>query len=322
MTNLRLAGLLLVLGVAIGSWTLTCAAWRAERVMAGVVPLDPRDFPNFSIVTLGTGGAYENPDRRGPCTAIALGDRVVLVDAGRGVAESLRAASIPVAQPDTVFLTSLLAENTVGLDDLLLTGWLGGRDHPLRLVGPTGTGALAAALEASHRAGIAARVETLGLPETAARFEVFEVAGGWAGEAGEMSVRAGALPGGPLPALAWRFEARGKSVVVAGTGWAPDPLIGFARAADVLVHEAGFVPTPELAEQIGLTTEPGRLLREAALHTSIDDVGGLATRAGVKTLVLVRLRPPPVYDIQITGLVDDHFSGRILIADDGDEITP
>ena len=40
------------------------------------------------------------------------------------------------------------------------------------------------------------------------------------------------------------------------------------------------------------------------------------------TLVLVRLRPPPVYDIQITSEVDDDFSGRILIADDGDEIRP
>ena len=42
----------------------------------------------------------------------------------------------------------------------------------------------------------------------------------------------------------------------------------------------------------------------------------------METLVLVRLRPPPVYDVQITGLVDDDFSGRIVIADDGDEITP
>ncbi len=137
-----------------------------------------------------------------------------------------------------------------------------------------------------------------------------------------MSIRAGALPGGPLAALAWRFEAGGRSVVVAGTGWAPDALIDFAREADVLIHEAAFVPTPELAEQIGLAVEPERLRREAALHTSIDDVGGLATRAGVETLVLVRLRPPPVYDIQLTSLIDDEFPGRIVIADDGDEITP
>ena len=36
-------------------------------------------------------------------------------------------------------LSSLLPENTVGLDDLLLTGWLDGREAPLRVVGPAGT---------------------------------------------------------------------------------------------------------------------------------------------------------------------------------------
>ena len=70
---------------------------------------------------LGTGGGYENPDRRGPALALGLGADVVLVDAGRGVAEGLRAAQIPVAQPRLVVLTSLLPENTVGLDDLLQT---------------------------------------------------------------------------------------------------------------------------------------------------------------------------------------------------------
>ena len=31
---------------------------------------------------------------------------------------------IPVHQPNTVLLTSLMPENTVGLDDLVLTGWI------------------------------------------------------------------------------------------------------------------------------------------------------------------------------------------------------
>ena len=71
-----------------------------------------------------------------------------------------------------------------------------------------------------------------------------------------------------------------------------------------------------------MPVEPERLRREAAFHTGIDEVGGLARRAGVETLVLVRLRPPPVYDIQLTSVIADEFPGRIVIADDGDEITP
>jgi ribonuclease BN (tRNA processing enzyme) len=227
-----------------------------------------------------------------------------------------------VAQPRSVYLTSLLPENTVGLDDLLLTGWLAGREAPVRLVGPAGTHALAEHLIAAHQPAIRAQAEALGLPETGAGFETLEIEDGWSEARGELSLRAGALPGGPLPALAYRFEAGGRSVVVAPTGWAHDALVGFARGAHVLVHEAAFVPTPDLAAEIGLDVNTERLRREAVLHTSIEAVGDLARRAGVETLVLVRLRPPPVYDLQITGLVDDRFGGRIAIAEDGDEITP
>ncbi|NIY12011.1 MAG: hypothetical protein GWN02_28750, partial [Gemmatimonadetes bacterium] len=121
MMNLRLVAFFVVLAVVIASWALTCAARRADRVIAGVAPLDPRAFARLTLVTLGTGGAYENPNRAGPCIALALGDEIALVDAGRAVAEALRGAKIPVAQPRSVYLTSLLPENTVGLDDLLLT---------------------------------------------------------------------------------------------------------------------------------------------------------------------------------------------------------
>ena len=41
----------------------------------------------------------------------------------------------------------------------------------------------------------------------------------------------------------------------------------------------------------------------------------------MKTLVLVRLRPPPVYDLQVTSVVDDRYEGRVIVAEDGDTIT-
>jgi ribonuclease BN (tRNA processing enzyme) len=165
-------------------------------------------------------------------------------------------------------------------------------------------------------------VEALGLPPEGADFAPEEIDDGWSHERDGLRVRAGALPGGPLEAFAYRFETDGRSVVVAGTGWAPAALVAFAAGAHVLVHEAAFIPDPETAAEIGVDEDPDRLRREIALHTRIEEVGGLAQRAGVKTLVLVRLRPPPVYDIQITSDVNDVFGGAIVIPDDGDEITP
>jgi len=322
VTQLRVVALLVVFAVVLASWVLTCVAWQADRVIAGVAPLDPRSFDAFTLVTVGTGGAHANPRRLGPATAVARGERIALVDAGRGVAEALRASKIPASQPERVYLTNLLPENTVGLDDLLASGWLDGRSVPLEVVGPPGTAALTSALEAAHATGLAARARALDLPQDGARLAAREVADGFTEEWGGVVARAAGIPGGPLPALGWRFEADGRSAVVSGTGWAPEALLALARSADVLVHEAVFIPTAELAAQAELEVTPEQLEREARVHTSIDAVATLAQRAGVSTLVLVRLRPPPVLALQLTSQIDDTFAGRIVVADDGDEIRP
>ena len=318
----RVAGLAIALAVGVLSWMLTCAAWQFDRVAAGVLPLDPRGFERLTLVTLGTAGAAEDHNRRGTAIAVGVGERVVLVDAGRGVAEALRAAEIPVSQPEAVLLTNLLPENTVGLDDLLAAAWLAGRREPLLLVGPPGTAALADAVVAAVAPGSVARARALGDDETPPAFDAVEVASEWEASRGGLALSAGALPGGPLPALAWRVAAGGRSAVIGGTGWGSEVLERFARGAELLVHDAGYVPTAEEARELGVEEDPERLAREAELLTHLDEVGAIARRAGVGALVLVRLRPPPVYDLQITMRVDDHFEGRIAVAQDGDEFTP
>jgi ribonuclease BN (tRNA processing enzyme) len=301
---------------------LTWAAGRYDDVTAGFLPLEPRSFERLTVLTLGTGGTQEDHNRRGPATALAVDDTLVLVDAGRGAADSLRAARIPASQPGTVLLTSLLPENTVGLDDLLAMGWSAGRREPVRLVGPPGTGELARAVEAGARPGIEARARGLGLETGDIGFTVVEIGDGWRARLGPLEVRAGGLPEGPTPALAYRFSWRDRSAVVGGTGWSPDALVALADGANLLVHEAVFVPTPEMVEELALEADPELLRREAALHTTLDAVGELARRARVGSLVLVRLRPPPVFALQITSVVDDTYDGRITVAGDGDEFTP
>jgi ribonuclease Z len=321
-SSFRVVGFAIAFGVAAASWALTCAAWRFDRVAAGVVPLDPREFPRLTLLVLGSGGAHPDPNRRGPALALAQGREIALVDAGRGVAESLRSVKIPVSQPGVVVLTSLLPENTVGLDDLLAARALAGAQAPLRLYGPPGTAALARELSAALRPGLRALRAEQGQEGEPPGFEARDVEDGFELEHGEMKLRAGALPGGPTPALAWRFEWRGRTALVTSAGWSAEALVAQARGANLWVHEAVLLPTPEQARELGIEEHPEQLLREAALHTGVSAVGELAQRAGIETLVLVRLRPPPVYDLQITSLVDDAFDGRVVVAEDGEELTP
>jgi len=321
-TNIRLVGLGLIFAVGAGAWALTCAAWRFDRVAAGVVPLDPREFARLTVVVLGSGGPHPDPNRRGPAVALGAGKDVVLVDAGRGVAEGLRAAKLPVTQPGIVLLSSLLPENAVGLDDLLAARWQAGETAPLRLYGPPGTAALARELESALRSSGRSLWGALGIAGDPPGLEAHEVEDGFSLAQGDLSLRAAALPGGPVPALAWRAEWRGRIAFVSSVGFAPDVLAREARGANLWLHEAVTLPTPEQVKEFGIEADPERLQHEAALWTSIAQSGVLAQRAGTDTLVLVRLWPPPVYALQVTSQVDDTFDGRVVVADDGEEITP
>jgi ribonuclease Z len=320
--NLRFVGFALALAVGVASWVLTCMAWRFDRVAAGFLPLEPRSFAQLTVVVLGTAAAGEDPNRRGTSIAAAAGEEVVLVDAGRGVAEALRAAKIPPSQPAAVLFTSLLPENTVGLDDLLASAWLAGRRAPLRVVGPPGTAALAQHVVANISAGVVARSRALGDDPAPPALVAIEVADGAQEMLGGLAVRAGGLSGGPLPALAWRIEANARSAVVGGTGWDGAALEALAQGADLLLHDANHVPTREEAAAASLAVEPERLAREAAIYTDFAEVGAIARRAGVGALVLIRMRQPAVLDLQITTRVDDEFDGKIAVAHDGDEFTP
>jgi ribonuclease Z len=298
-----------------------CARSVVRDQIAAVAALDPRSFDALTLVVVGSGGAYENPQRHGPAVAVGLGPRIVLVDAGRGVAEGLRAVTIPVAQPDTVFLTSLLPENVVGLDDLLYTGWLAPRTAPVRLIGPPGTRALAEALMRAHAGGVAALTESLALPADGALLSALEVGDGWSEDRDGLAVRVAALPGGPLPALAFRFEAKGRSAVVSGVGWGGDALVPFASGAGALVLEALHRPSLDGAIEAG-GEDAERLRREGALHASLEDAASVASRAGVGTLVLVRLRPPPILAWQFERAAGAGFAGKVVVAADGEEIVP
>ncbi len=320
--NARLTLLATLLTLLALGWVGACVILRAAQVGELVMPLEDREFDSLEVVTVGTGGPYENPERLGPTLAIGWDNHVLLVDAGRGTAEALRHSGIPVSQPRTILLTNLLPYNTMGLDDLIFTGWLVGREEPLQLIGPPGTRAFAENLLAAHRPGSTAHGQSLGLPGEAVKLDVTEVRGGWSEQRDGLSIRAGELRGGPTPGLAWRFDRNGKSVVVAGMGWDPDALVSLASGVDMLVHEAVYVPPPEDIEDAGVIADPERLRREAALHTSILDVGALASRARVGTLVLVRMRPPPFFPLQARMIVDDHFDGTIEVPDDGDSFSP
>jgi ribonuclease Z len=316
----RLLLIAVVAAIAMAGWFATWGMWRYGDAVRDLGPIATRQFETPTLILLGTGGETENPSRLGPALGFASGSTVLLIDAGRGVAGKLRAASIALAQPTSVYLTSLLPENTVGLDDLLSSGWRAGRERPLRLVGPPGTTALARGLEASQAHATDALSAQLGLHVEGARFAVEELDGPWVGRDGDITVEARPLSGGPLPSLGFRLEVAGRSAVVGGVERDPEQLVELARGTTALVHGAVFADSVRAAVEAG-AEDAERIEREASLQISLRELAGAAREAGAAHLVLVRLRPPPLFDFQFELLVSESYDGRVVVGHDGDELT-
>jgi hypothetical protein len=292
----------LIIGILILAWVGAGVLWRAAEMAEIVAPLDRRTAAELEVVALGTGNEYENPERLGPSTAIVHGETVVLVDAGRGVARGPAqredpgrpAGGRPADEPAA-------AEHAGPRRSRLDTGWLSGRSTALRVVGPTGTRALVDGLDAAHAPGRDALGVSLELPAEGGRFVVVEVGDGHAEELGALRLEARELPGGPLPTLAWRFTAGEHRVVVSGSGWGREALTRFAANADVLVHEAAYLPTPEELEGTGAEMPASRAPRPRSEAAHLDprrrrprarSAGG-APRAGpAATAALLRAAGP------------------------------
>ncbi len=94
------------------------------------------------LVLLGTAGApMPVAGRGGICSALVVGERVFVIDCGRGSPSAFADARLDFARLEAVFLTHLHADHTGDLAGLLLYPWGGrtGDDGPLppvRVYGP------------------------------------------------------------------------------------------------------------------------------------------------------------------------------------------
>ena len=111
------------------------------------------------------------------------------------------------------------------------------------------------------------------------------------------------------PAFGYRFDCGGKSIVVSGDTRPNDNLIKFAKHADVLVMEA------YLPEHFLRFDSPEVAARLMHYHTSAEEAGEIAARAGVKTLVLTHLVPANAEET-FRERAGKNFKGTIIVGRD------
>lgn len=265
----------------------------------------------MQVILLGTGYPRPDPQRAGPATAVVVGKKVFVVDAGRGVTLRLAATEFSWKDVRAVFLTHLHSDHTAGLPDVFATGWMFRGEAPLELYGPRGTREMAGALLRFFAADIKIRRDLTEMrPASGAAIRTHIVKEGVVYQDEDVRVTAFAVDHFPVePAFGYRFDAGGKSVVISGDTRPSENLIRHAKGVDVLVHEA------YLAEHFDKTSPPAVAARLKHYHSSAAEAGQVAQRAGVKLLVLTHVIPGNVEETFLER-AGKHFQGKIVVGRD------
>lgn len=294
------------------------AATFGAALAPALSPPPPR---RSRLILLGTkGGPTPSPLRAPAANLLIVDGEPYVIDCPDGIARQLVRAGIGLAALRNLFLTHLHSDHAAGLGALLLLAWGSGLRTPVTVHGPP---PLAHVLDLLLEAGapdIEARMREEGRPPLAPLVAAHELTGAATVlDAHGVRVRCVSVDHYTVPTLAYRFDTPDRSFVFSGDTRPSEALIGLARGADVLVHEA------MLLDAIGgLDDGNAPDLREHLLrsHTTTEELGRVAAAAGVRTLVLSHLVPasPDITDAMWTVGVRRHFSGEIIVGRDLMEI--
>jgi ribonuclease BN (tRNA processing enzyme) len=273
------------------------------------------------LILLGTaGGPRPRRFRSGSAQAIVAGGKIYVVDCGDGVARQMILAGLKLRDLRHVLITHHHSDHNADFGTLLQLAWMSGLVTPVGCWGPPPTEEMLQRYLQYQQYDISLRARDEGRIELAPLMKGHNLSNdGLVFADDHVRVTAAKVPHPPLElALAYRFDASDRSIVISGDTNESDSLVRLAKGADVLVHEV--MLAERVKEMLRALPNHEALARSViGHHTTAEQVGRVAAKAGVKLLVLSHFVPaedPTVPDGEWLAPVRRYFSGPVVIGRD------
>ena len=313
------------------------------------------DKERFTVFLAGT-GSPTNRNRIMSGTAVFANGKFFLFDAGDGTVEKMEQMGLPMPKINAVFVTHFHSDHMDDLGAVIQRSYILGRRNFLPVFGGEGIEEIVEGFHKIYAEDFSYRTGHHGekyMPSNLAhafqgmtiRFDGSEHGEGHglghgighlhAKDDGHVVyaddgvvVTAFKVVHDPIhPALGFRVDYNGKSVVISGDTSETPNLHKFSKGADVLVSEVMNMKVEEQMEKIhrALGHEArGKIFHDIRnYHLSTDQVGKVAADAGVKTLILTHLIPATDDDDYMNRVFRDevakHYKGEIILGKDGTE---
>lgn len=291
--------------------------------------LDPD--AGLSVILLGTGVPIPNPARATGCTAVLAGDRVFLVDTGRNCVVTFAQAGLTGI--DGIFYTHYHSDHFAGLGEMLVNLGIAGADYSIPVQGPVGAREMVDGMIANYRLDLEYRIAHHGDKFSSAIMHpaVTEHEPGVVLEQDGLRVTMFTVCHEPIePAVGYRFEYQGKTVVISGDTRVCPAYAEGARGADLLVSEVEnatlFQPAITMATNTGNTRQLEMIQEGMEYHAESLALARMAQEVGVKKLALTHLFPSIQPTDQAEALfirgMDELYDGPIIVGRDGMVVTP
>lgn len=301
------------------------AGFAAYTSLFGRVAASQQKKPT-RVILLGTKGGPRvgETGRSNPAILVLINDVPYLVDCGYGASKQLLTAGVALNRLRYILITHHHSDHNLEFGPLIYNSWVTGLPSHVDAYGPPGLTEMAEDFFNYMKFDIDIRMPDEGRPDPRKMLTTHEFSKpGVVLVNDDVKVSTCLVRHPPIThSYAYRFDATDRSVVISGdTAYAPE-LAEFAKGADVLVHDVMYLPAVDALVRRLPNAERLRA-HLLASHTLPEDVGKIASRAGVKTLVLSHFVPgddASITDEQWAEGVHKHFKGRVLVGKDLMEI--
>jgi ribonuclease BN (tRNA processing enzyme) len=291
------------------------------------------------LITLGTrAGPTPTVGRAQSSNLLVVNGAQYVIDAGDGVTRRLTKLGTNFRNIDNIFITHPHSDHTGGLGALLGIVYDSNRTSMVNIYGPPGTVASVKGLLEFLEVNSEIRIsDGTKIVPASKLFSGHDTGAGTIFQDANVKVTAvenshfhfqpGSPGYGKYKSYAYRFDTPDRSVVFTGDTGPSDAIAALAKGADLLVSEVTASIDDYKEQQIkagrwqAMTPEQqaGSIRHMTEEHLLTEEVGKMAARAGVKTVVLTHLpgtgNPKEDYK-RFAEDVKKQFSGPVLIAND------
>ncbi|MDB9918177.1 MBL fold metallo-hydrolase [Pseudomonadales bacterium] len=292
----------------------------AERASVGLSESSSlRVFVCGSASPLGTGQAQA-------CIAVVTPEHFYLIDSGAGSTDNINRMALPTNRLQGLLITHFHSDHISEIYEVNLGSWVSGRPTPLTVFGPTGVDEIVSGVNATYRLDRIYRTGHHGEELLAPELGVLAhetISPGIILEDGELTITAYVSEHLPVePAVGYRFDYKGRSVVISGDGNVNGDTRQIVDGADLLLHDALSLPiVSTLSKSLGTAgqSRQSKIVSDVIdYHASTDSLIELAEQSNVGMVAFYHLVPVPLNvvleDVFKRGLPDNFLLAEDLMS--------